>query len=261
MTTPRMTSTTPVARLSVLGEALLANTAAMRAQTSVKSTQSANTVQSGAPPMAKCETEIRQSEERFSAGERCEGHDENTGAHGGLELVAEHGGEDEQHHHAAARADEAADKADEHAAENRLHGALFRAHAGHGLLGRHDGTDDELHAEQKGHKDREAAHRGRGDKARGVAADHGEGQHACHHDETVADVEIFAFAVGVGRHGACQHVGRERDADRHIGVHAEEGDEHGADDRRGAHASKTGAEACAHAGEKGDEKCDGKFHF
>ena len=35
---------------------MLANTAAMRAQTSVKSTQSANTVQSGAPPMAKCET-------------------------------------------------------------------------------------------------------------------------------------------------------------------------------------------------------------
>ena len=56
MTTPRMTSTTPVARLSVLGEALLANTAQCRAQTSVKSTQSANTVQSGAPPMAKCET-------------------------------------------------------------------------------------------------------------------------------------------------------------------------------------------------------------
>ncbi len=200
-------------------------------------------------------------EVRDRAGERCEGHDENAGAHSGLELVAEHGGEDEQHHHAAARADEAADKADEHAAENRLHGALFRAHAGHGLLGRHDGTDDELHAEQEGHKDREAAHRGRGDKARSVAADHSEGQHAHHHDETVADVEIFVFAVGVGRRGACQHVGRERDADRHIGVHAEEGDEHGADDRRGAHASKAGAVACAHAGEKGDEKCDDKFHF
>ena len=52
-TMPRTTSTIPVARLSVFGAALFANTAAIRAQRSVNTTHSASTVQSGAPPMAK----------------------------------------------------------------------------------------------------------------------------------------------------------------------------------------------------------------
>ena len=55
MAAPRITSTTPVARFSVLGSALLANTAATRAQIRVKTTHSASTVQSGAPPMVKWE--------------------------------------------------------------------------------------------------------------------------------------------------------------------------------------------------------------
>ena len=54
-TAPRTTSTTPVARFSVFGVALLANMAAIRAHTSVNTTHSQNTVQSGAPPMAKWE--------------------------------------------------------------------------------------------------------------------------------------------------------------------------------------------------------------
>lgn len=44
---------TPVTRFRVLGVALLATSAAILAQISVKITQRANTVQSGAPPMAK----------------------------------------------------------------------------------------------------------------------------------------------------------------------------------------------------------------
>ena len=56
MTAPSTTSTMPVARFSVLGCAILANTAAMRAHTSVKMTQSAHTSQSGVPPMAKWDT-------------------------------------------------------------------------------------------------------------------------------------------------------------------------------------------------------------
>lgn len=52
-TTPRMTRMMPVARLRVLASALLAKTAAMRAHSRVKPTQSTQTCQSGAPPMAK----------------------------------------------------------------------------------------------------------------------------------------------------------------------------------------------------------------
>ena len=53
---PSTTRITPVARLSVFGAALLAKTAAIRAQTSVKITQSTHTSGFGMPPMAKCET-------------------------------------------------------------------------------------------------------------------------------------------------------------------------------------------------------------
>ena len=55
-TMPSTTSTIPVARLRVLASALLAKTAAMRAHSRVKPTQSTQTCQSGAPPMAKWET-------------------------------------------------------------------------------------------------------------------------------------------------------------------------------------------------------------
>lgn len=52
-TAPSITRTIPVIRLSVLGVALLANTAAILAHMSVNSTQSMNTGQSGAPPITK----------------------------------------------------------------------------------------------------------------------------------------------------------------------------------------------------------------
>lgn len=52
---PRITSTAPVARLSVFGAALLANRAAILAHMKVNSTQSPNTSQSGVPPMVKWE--------------------------------------------------------------------------------------------------------------------------------------------------------------------------------------------------------------
>ena len=55
-TNPRITRITPVARFSVLGVALLAKTAAILAQSRVKTTHRAKTVQSGAPPMVKWET-------------------------------------------------------------------------------------------------------------------------------------------------------------------------------------------------------------
>ena len=56
MTTPSTTSTTPVARFRVLGAALLANTAAMRAHSRVNTTHSTHTSQSGVPPIIKWDT-------------------------------------------------------------------------------------------------------------------------------------------------------------------------------------------------------------
>ena len=64
--------------------------------------------------------------------------------------------------------------------------------------------------------------------------------------------------VGIGRDGTGQHIRRKGDAHRHVGVHVQESDEHGADDRRRAHAGKAGAKAGPHAGKKGDQ--NGKQH-
>ena len=131
---------------------------------------------------------------------------------------------------------------------------FFRGDALHGLLGGHDRADDELDAQQEGHEDREAAHGGRGEQTGDVAAHHREQQHACHHDEAVLDVQILVFMVGVGRYCAGQHVRRKGDADSHIRVHTEEGDEHRADDGGGAHPRKAGAKARAHPGKKRSQR-------
>ena len=55
-TIPRITSTTPVARFSVSGAALFANTAAILAHRNVNRTHSMRTGTSGAPPMEKWES-------------------------------------------------------------------------------------------------------------------------------------------------------------------------------------------------------------
>ena len=54
-TIPSSTNMTPVAQINVFGVALYAKTAAMLAHIRVKSTHNISTVQSGAPPMAKCD--------------------------------------------------------------------------------------------------------------------------------------------------------------------------------------------------------------
>ena len=53
-------------------------------------------------------------------------------------------GQDQQHHHTAAGADETADEADQHTAYQRLDGSFLRGDALHGFLGGHYGTDDEF---------------------------------------------------------------------------------------------------------------------
>ena len=52
-TIPNITRITPVTRLSVLGVALFAKTAAILAQIKVNTIHSTKTVRSGIPPMAK----------------------------------------------------------------------------------------------------------------------------------------------------------------------------------------------------------------
>ena len=196
-----------------------------------------------------------------STGQGGEGHNEHAGAHGGLQLVAQHTGEDEQHHHAAACADEAADEADEHIAHDGLDGTLFGADTLHSFLGRHDRAHNELDAQQEGHEHREAAHGGRGHSAGHPAAHHREHQHAGHHDQTVFDIQVLVFVVGIGRNGAGQHIRRQGNAHRHIGVHVQEGDEHGADNCSRTHTGKAGAKAGPHAGKKGDKNRKQHVHF
>lgn len=196
-----------------------------------------------------------------STGECGKGHDKNARAHGGLQFITKYTRKDEQHHHAATCADKAADEADNGAADERLYSAFFRMDALHGFFGGHYGLDDEFYAEQEGHKDRKITHRLRGEKACDVAADNSEGKHARHHDKAVFDVEVFVFSIGVGRDCARQYVGRKRDANGHIRVHIKKGNEHGGDHRSGAHTSKASAEACAHAGEKGNKNSGKQSHF
>ena len=52
------------------------------------------------------------------AGQRREGHDENTCSYSGFQFVAEYGGQNNQHHHAPACTDKSADEADEDAADD-----------------------------------------------------------------------------------------------------------------------------------------------
>ena len=175
------------------------------------------------------------------ARQRRERHDEHACANGGFQLVAHDGGQNQQHHHAAARADEAANHADERAADDRLHHALLFAHVLHGFARRHHRADDELDAQQHRHQYAEAAHRSARHKACDVAAYDRERQHRRHHQQAVANVEILVLTVCPRACGTRQHVARQRNADRLIRLHAQERNQHRADDRRGAHAR----ESCA----------------
>ena len=71
----------------------------------------------------------------------------------------------------------------------------------------------------------------------------------------------FVFAVGVGGHRARQYVGRQGNADRHVWVHMQEGDEHGADDGGSTHARKAGAESGTHACEKCNNNREKQGHI
>ena len=200
-------------------------------------------------------------EVRDCTGQRGERHDKYASADCGFQFVAEHGGQNQQHHHAAAGTDKTADKPDQHTADDGLHGTLVRRYAHHCLFGGHNRTDDEFDAEQEGHKYGKASHCPRGQQAGDVTADHGERKHADHHQQAVFYIQIFVFTVGVGGHSARQYVGRQGNADRHVRVHVQEGDEHGADDGGSTHARKAGAESGTHACEKRNNNREKQGHI
>ena len=52
-------------------------------------------------------------EMRYRAGQCCEGHDKYAGSNRCFQFVAQHGGQDEKHHHTAACTHEATDKTDD----------------------------------------------------------------------------------------------------------------------------------------------------
>lgn len=52
-------------------------------------------------------------------------HDEDAGSYSGLQFITQDRGQDQQHHHTAAGADETADEADQHTAYQRLDGSFF----------------------------------------------------------------------------------------------------------------------------------------
>lgn len=178
------------------------------------------------------------------------GHDKHAGPHGGLQLIAQHADQDQEHHHAAACADKAADQAHRRAADDRLHGGLFSATGLVALPGRHDRLENELQPREQGHEHGEAAHGGLGEQGGDIAAHQRKDQHGDEHDEAVFHVQIAVLFVGVGRDCRGQHIRGQGNADGLIGVHVQKCDEHRRDHRRGGKSRQTGAEAGSRAGDE-----------
>lgn len=130
----------------------------------------------------------------------------------------------------------------------------------HVLLCGHHGADDELDAEQQCHDHGEIAHCNGWHKTRDKASDNGECQHRDHHDEAVADVQIPVAAVGIGRDGACQHIGCQCDADGRVRLDMQKCDEHGGDDGSGTHSGKARAEAGPRTCEQADDDGQEELH-
>ena len=187
------------------------------------------------------------------AGERRKGHDEDAGAHGGLQLIPQHAGQQKEHHHAAPRTHKAADEPHRRAADGGAGRPLLGADPRHGLLGGHHRPDDEADPQQHGHEHREAAHGGVGDGAGDPAAHQREKKNRRHHHKPVFDVQVLVFSVGIGADGAGQHVAGQGDPHRLVGRHTQKGDQHGADDRGGAHPGKPGAQPRPDPGDEADD--------
>ena len=85
-------------------------------------------------------------------------------------------------------------------------------------------------------------------KTGNIAADNCKQKNGNHHDQSVFDIQIFVFAIGIGRNSTGKHIRGQGDTDCHIWINAKEGDQYGTDDGCSTHACKTGSETCSHTG-------------
>lgn len=124
----------------------------------------------------------------------------------------------------------------------------------HRLLGGHHRPDEELDAQEEGHKYREAAHGRVGEKAGDPASHQGEQENYSHHHKAVFNVQVFVFVIDISADRAGEHVAGQGDPHRLIGRQIQERDEHGGNDGRSAHTRKAGPQAGADPGHEADEK-------
>lgn len=92
-------------------------------------------------------------------------HDEHAGTHSGLQLISQNTGQDQEHHHPAARADKTADESDDGPAGHGLDDPFSVADSVHGFFRGHDRFYDEFDPEQQGHGYGKTLHRGIGYQA------------------------------------------------------------------------------------------------
>ena len=132
---------------------------------------------------------------RGSTDKRRKRHDENACADCGFQLVPEHAGQNQKHHHTAARADESANKADDYATENGLEKLDPTPLLLVELLGRHNGLENKFNAEYGRHDEREGAHGILRNVRSDITAEYRKDQNRHQHDFAVFEIQIIVFSV------------------------------------------------------------------
>ena len=97
------------------------------------------------------------------------------------------------------------------------------ADAFHGFLGCHDRLYNKLDAKKKRHKYGKTAHGGVWHQTGSQASHESEKQNRGHHDDSVADIKIFVFSVGIRADSACKHVACQCDSDGFVGREPKKG--------------------------------------
>ena len=132
--------------------------------------------------------------------QRRKGHDERARAHCGLQFHAEKCGENDQHHHTAARSHEAGAKAYGQAKEQRDRNALpVQLFApGGSVLPAGIRPDQKADADEEGQKEREAAQHDVADAESRVAADGAHPEDTHQHDPAPLQVDVLMSGIGIG---------------------------------------------------------------
>ena len=189
----------------------------MRAQMSVNTTHKISTVMSGIPPIAKCDiapvSAVKVMINTLSADR-------------GFQLISEHCGEDKQHHHAAACADESADKTDYRSADNGLYRTLFAGTFSIASFVVMTGRTMNFIPSRNVIMTEKLPIVADGEQAREIAADDCEREDGRHHNESVFISRFFFLPYVYAETALASTSEGERDAIRHIRIHSEEGYEH-----------------------------------